>query len=475
MTIKHDVGIIGGGVSGVVIALKLSEYGIDNILFEKEESVVNGPPFCHLHAGGNLYPDISDEQCRILLKQSIEMARLFPQSIDERPTFISIPKTEKYAVSQIKNRLDMLVDYYKTLIAEDPENEILGAPEHYYKLYNKADLQNLAEQPTTAVPNTADEWMCNAIKLIDYNLLKTPVILVQEYGWNFFRLGAQAQLALNSSKDSNLKTNTFVTDIKDVRSKKLDHNWEIHTKDNIYKVKYLVNSSGFKTGEIDNSLHLKSERLIEFKAAYVSKWQPIPGLIPELIFHGERGTPHGMAQLTPYRDDYYQIHGMTNDITLFNDGIVQSKTDDAQPEFNSEIEQKLSRAWTQKDIETRTNNAIAFVGEFVPSFTSATVGGPPLYGAQQIFGDDPNLRVGEVHFPSKFYARSEIIKASSALTVANQILEKIVEEGIVEKPLKELPTALLKSISKTDIDALAGKFAVDRGYPEALSKLVIDK
>ncbi|AUC82105.1 FAD-dependent oxidoreductase [Lacinutrix sp. Bg11-31] len=475
MTINHDIGIIGGGVSGVVIALKLSEYGIDTILFEKEESVVNGPPFCHLHAGGNLYPDISDEQCRILLKQSIEMARLFPQSIDERPTFISIPKTEKYAVSQIENRLDMLVDYYKTLIAEDPENEILGAPEHYYKLYNKADLQILAEQPTTAVPNTADEWMCNAIKLIDYNLLKTPVILVQEYGWNFFRLGAQAQLALNSSKECNLKTNTFVTDIKDVRPKKLDHNWEIHTKDNIYKVKYLVNSSGFKTGEIDNSLHLKSERLIEFKAAYVSKWQPISGLIPELIFHGERGTPHGMAQLTPYRDDYYQIHGMTNDITLFNDGIVQSKTNDAQPEFRSEIEQKLSRAWTQKDIETRTNNAIAFVGKFVPSFKSATVGGPPLYGAQQIFGDDPNLRVGEVRFPSKFYARSEIIKASSALTVANQIIEKIVEEGIVEKPLKELPTALLKSISKTDIDALAGKFAVDRGYPEALSKLVIDK
>ena len=475
MTIKHDVGIIGGGVSGVVIALQLSEYGIDNILFEQEESVVNGPPFCHLHAGGNLYPDISDEQCRILLKQSIEMARLFPQSIDERPTFISIPKTEKYAVSQIENRLDMLVDYYKTLIADDPENEILGAPENYYKLYNKEDLQILAEQPTTAVPNTADEWMCNAIKLIDYNLLKTPVILVQEYGWNFFRLGAQAQLALNSSKKCTLKTNTAVTDIKDVRAKNLNHNWEIHTKNNVYEVKYLVNASGFKTGEIDNALHLKSERLIEFKAAYVSKWQPIPGLIPELIFHGERGTPNGMAQLTPYRDDYYQIHGMTNNITLFNEGMVQSKTDDAQPEFNSEIEQKLSRDWSQEDINTRTNNAIAFVGKFVPSFTSATVGGPPLYGAQQIFGDDPNLRVGEVHFPSKFYARSEIIKASSALTVANQIIEKIVEEGIANKRTKELPTTLLKSISKTDIDVLATKFAVDRGYPEALSKLVIDK
>ena len=76
-------------------------------------------------------------------------------------------------------------------------------------------------------------------------------------------------------------------------------------------------------------------------------------------------------------------------------------------------------------------NAIKFVTEFVPTFKSATVGGPPLYGAQQIHGNDPNLRVGEVSFPSKSYARSEIIKASSALTVANQIIDKIQEEKIV--------------------------------------------
>jgi flavin-dependent dehydrogenase len=108
----YTVGIVGGGVSGVVTALQLADNEIDSILFEKEASVVNGPPFCHLHAGGNLYLDISDEQCKILMKQSIEMARLFPQSIDERPTFISIPKTEKYEVEQIERRLEVLVKYY---------------------------------------------------------------------------------------------------------------------------------------------------------------------------------------------------------------------------------------------------------------------------------------------------------------------------------------------------------------------------
>ena len=118
----YNVGVIGGGVSGVTIALELSKYGIDNVLFEKKDSVVNQSPFCHLHAGGNLYPDISIEQCKTLMKQSIAMARLFPQSIDKRPTFISIPKTESYNVNDILNRLTVLVDYYKELIKEDSEN-----------------------------------------------------------------------------------------------------------------------------------------------------------------------------------------------------------------------------------------------------------------------------------------------------------------------------------------------------------------
>ena len=41
----YSVGIIGGGVSGSVTALQLSQVGIDSVLFEQEDSLVNGPPF----------------------------------------------------------------------------------------------------------------------------------------------------------------------------------------------------------------------------------------------------------------------------------------------------------------------------------------------------------------------------------------------------------------------------------------------
>ena len=471
----YSVGIIGGGVSGVVTALQLAEMGVDTILLEQEENVVNGPPFCHLHAGGNLYPDISDEQCRILMKQSIEMARLFPQSIDERPTFISIPKTEIYPIDDVKDRLDMLVDYYKELIEEDPSNAILGAPKDYYRIYSEKDLEALAEQPSIKRPTCPDEWMVNAVKLIDYKKLKMPVVLVQEYGWNLFRLGAQAQLALEKSDKCTLKLKTKVENLKDVSNQNLRYNWEIHTKDTVFKVNYLVNSCGFRTGKFDECLHLNVERLIEFKAAYVSKWQPIPGLIPELIFHGKRGTSHGMAQLTPYYDNYYQIHGMTNDITLFKNGLVKTKGNEAQPEFDDAIERKLKYGWKESEIKIRTERGIDYIAKFVPSFETATVGGPPLYGAQQILGDDVNLRVGEVSFPSRFYARSEIIKASSALTVANQIIDNIQEENIIPVSEKSNNNSLLNSVSKKEIDKLASELANQRGYPTAISRLLIER
>ena len=472
----YDVCIIGGGVSGVVVALQLAELGIKHVLLEKKESVVNGPPFCHLHAGGNLYPDISYEQCQILMKQSIEMARLFPQSIDERPTLISIPKTENYQVDNIEDRLEILVEFYKKLIKEDPSNEILGPPNDYYKVYSIEDLDALAKRSTIKQPISPDEWMINAIKLIDYNKLKMPLFLVQEYGWNFFRLGAQAQLALNRTDKCTLKLNTEVENVKDVRNQNLGYNWELITKDKTYKVYYLVNSCGFRTGKFDEHLHLDVERLIEFKAAYVSQWQPIPGLIPELVFHGIRGTQHGMAQLTPYRDDYYQIHGMTEDITLFEKGVVKTKANCAQPEFDEDIKRKLNYGWEEDEIKNRTNKAIDYIAKFIPSFSSATVGGPPLYGAQQIPGSDLSLRVGEVTFPTQFYARSEIVKASSALTVANHIIDNMVEENIIlSTPNISNTNILLDSISKNDIDKLAEMTVQERGYPKALARLVIER
>ncbi|MDD2584634.1 MAG: FAD-dependent oxidoreductase [Bacteroidales bacterium] len=472
----YEVAIIGGGVSGSVTALQLAKYDIESVLFEQREDLVSGPPFCHLHAGGNLYPDISLEQCKLLMLQSIEMARLFPQTIDQRPTLISIPKGEKFESQKVESRLKILAQYYKELVEQDSANEVLGSPEEYYTVYREEELLALAQNPNVKRPTTHDQWISNAIKLIDYKKLKSPLFIVQEYGWNLFRLAAQAQLALDKSPNCTLMTNTQVIDIKDVSDLTLGYNWQVITKDKVYKANYLVNASGFNSSKLDSSLQLKAERMIEFKAAYIAKWQAIPGLIPELIFHGERGTPRGMVQVTPYCDNYYQIHGMTKEITLFQDGLVQSKANEVCPEFNDSIKKKLNRTWEKAEVVSRTESAIEFASQFVPSFNSATVGGPPLYGAQQIPGDNLTLRVGDVSFPYKFYARSEIVKASSALTAANNIIKNIQQHKVIASfELSSNENTLLESITKQEIDTFAQALATKRSYPQAMSRLLIDR
>jgi hypothetical protein len=99
-----------------------------------------------------------------------------------------------------------------------------------------------------------------------------------------------------------------------------------------------------------------------------------------------------------------------------------------------------------------------------------------MHGAQQIPGEDPSLRVGEVCFPCESYARSEIVKASSALTVAMQIIQKMQEEGVVpDFETNDKCNTLLDRVTKTEIDVMAGELASQRGYPRALGRLVIEK
>ncbi len=470
MTKRFTVGIVGGGVSGAVTALQLSDLEINNIVFEKKENLVSGPPFCHLHAGGNLYPEIPLKECKTLLKQSIEMARMFPDSIDKRPTFIAIPTTEKYSVKFIVGRLKKLKEYYRELISEDAKNQILGSADEYFKVYTKEEISQLAKTPTKEKPITSGEWMRNAIEIVDTSKLKTPIILVQEYGWNFFRLAAQSNLALEESENCTLRTGTTITSIEDVRDKNHDYNWLVHTDKETFEIDYLVNSAGYKNAELEDDLNIHEDKHVEFKASYIAQWKSPHGLIPEIIIHGERGTPNGMVQLTPYCENYYQIHGMTKDVTLFDGGLIRLNDKNSKVNFNSIIQKRLEFGWQESDINARTKRAINSVSKYIPAFKDATIGGPPLFGAQQIPGKNPDLRVGEVSFPYDNYARTEIVKASSALTVANQIINNINGK---DEPTNSTNNRLLENVNKSKLNSKALDLAISRGFPEGMSKLLV--
>lgn len=486
------VGILGGGTAGATIAIRLAALGLETYLFEKKTSLIDGPPMCHLHAGGNLYREIPDEDCVALLKQCIDILRLYPYTIDVRPTVFAVPTRDEGLPADLLPRLDILTDAYRELIAKDPNNKVLGEPENYYQLYNHEQVLELSKREQVAIPRTVDEWMIPVAKYLDLNKVKFPLIVVQEYGWNIFRLAASAQLALADYNHAHVFTNTQIKQVMPVdceNCSNADHHvtkWRIdyqqdgssenNAQDESIEVDYLVNACGFRTGVIDDMVGVKVTRMVEFKSSYVTHWGDAGGQIPEIIVYGNRGTPEGMAQLTPYPDGYFQIHGMSKAITLFNDGLVASDKSSAQPNLPKQYVHYIEDGWDKAPLQARSQQAIEYIAEFVPTFHSARTVGNALYGGQQIPGQDDTLRVADVSLYSNIrYARAENVKASSTLIAADQIVDELVELGLIDKETSANRSrythewSYLKHNNSASINEVARLLAEERSFPVAMA------
>ncbi len=467
------IGVVGGGVSGSTVALKLAEMGYQVQLFEEGPSLVNGPPACHLHAGGNLYREISDEQCLKLLQQSIDTYRLYPHAINLRPTVIAVPKSDQGQTFNLLPRLQKLQKFYAELVDRDPANKLLGDVDQYYKVYSHEKMDELAQKEQPDPPVTLDDWMIPVAKSVNLDDFKTDFIMVQEYGLSLFRASAAISLALGSLDSCKVFTSTHVNSLQFDKDSK---QWVIQTQSNgeksSYEVDYLVNACGYRTGTLDDYAGFKRQRMVEFKSAYIARWPKFDGVWPEIIFHGVRGTSEGMGSLTPYCNGYFQLHGMTEDITLFKGGLVSSCQSSSQPKLCNKLQGKLSTGWKQEDVIERTKSAIDHIARLVPSFATAEVGGRPMYGAQQIPGTDPSLRIADVSFEGDNYARTEIVKWSSALTVANKIADHLESSGFqpFEQKVVGSYSDAITAIPHEKVVELAEKIAVERNYPPELAQ-----
>jgi len=468
---KPRIAVVGGGIAGSTIALYLSEIGLDVSLFEKGPSLVNGPPICHLHAGGNLYREISDDQCLTLLKESIDLVRFYPEAVDYRPTVIAVPTDDAGTPQDLYFRLQMLQAEYASLIESDPLNKVLGESADYFKLYERDELEALQRRHVLDKPVHMDEWMIPVAKNIDLDKVQFPLIMVQEYGLNMFRLASSVSLSLEEKANCRLRLNHEVNDVtKNAETKSWCVRYEHEGVDNKESFDFLINAAGFRTGKLDDMLGFKRERFVEFKAAYVSQWDT-NDIWPEVIFYGERGTPKGMAQFTPYPDGYFQLHGMTKSITLFEEGLVKSSQQSAQPQLKTKFIEKIEKAWKPSDIKTRTQLAIDHLAHYIPSFEDAKIVSKPLYGAQQIPGLDDTLRTADVSFEEENYARCEIVKASSVLSVADAITAQLIALDYVSETMyAKRDFRTLRELDKKAIDSYAQVLCINREYPVSLTK-----
>ncbi len=472
---RAQVAVIGGGIAGSSIALYLSEMGVDVTLFEKGPSLVNGPPICHLHAGGNLYREISDEQCLTLLRESIDLVRFYPNAVDYRPTVIAVPVEDSGKPEDLCVRLHLLQREYASLIEDDSKNKVLGESSEYFKTYEREEIEALKNKDLISQPTYLDEWMIPVAKNIDLDKVQFPLIMVQEYGLNLFLLASSAKLRLDEKENAKVLLNHKV---KDISKSMTDESWIVTYQHERCveeeKFDFLINAAGFRTGEVDDMLGFKRERFVEFKAAYVSQWSECNTLWPEVVFYGERGTPQGMAQFTPYPDGHFQLHGMTKDITLFDEGLVKSSAQSAQPELNEKFIHKIEKNWKKEDAASRSQLAIEHLAQFIPAFKNAKVVSKPLYGAQQIPGSDASLRAADVSFVDDHYARCEIVKASSVLSMADTITAQLISLGYVDKNLYgQRDFSSVEQLNEKDVSAYAKVLCQAREYPLPLTQRLV--
>ena len=183
-----------------------------------------------------------------------------------------------------------------------------------------------------------------------------------------------------------------------------------------------------------------------------------------------------MAQFTPYPGGYFQLHGMTNDITLYDDGLVGNTEESSYPRLKNHFIQKLDSGWDTKEVDSRTHNAIKHVQQYIPEFANATVGALPLFGAQQIPGYDPTLRVAEVSFPIANYCRCEIVKVSSSLDMVNAIVSDLVKLGHMDFSSQDSTNIdYLRHIDEDLLAARAQELALSRSYPRDLADINIPR
>lgn len=463
------VAVIGSGVAGSICALRLAEAGLAVDLFEQGPELVNGPPVCHLHAGGSLYRELNDQQCMQLLEQSIYTARSFEQSLRKRPTLIAIPQRDPGEVTDLIPRFEALQAHYQTLIDQDPANEILGSAEDYFKLIDEDQTRAMRQYAQRSDVDASQDELLNALQSLELDKLKFPLIVVQEYGVSVIRVAASVELAAAQLPLLNVHVNTQVTQLQS-----LDEHWELTYGQGEEAQQqwfdYVVNAAGYRSGAIDDLIGIPAKRLVEFKAAYIAQWPEGKGVWPEIVIHGQRGTKHGMAQFTPYGGGIFQLHGMTQDITLFEQGVAQSSEVSAQPKLCQPLLQLAQGMWPTQLVQQRTEAAIHYLAEFIPAFAQAQVVEKTLSGAQQIPGDDVTERVSGARFAARRYARAEVIKFSSTLACADEILTDI--SYLTDKIGRIVPSDLNSTLqlTKSAIDELAEAIALRRHFPIALGR-----
>jgi len=397
---SKNIAIIGGGISGIVTGIKLAK-NRNNIIniYEKNDDILKGSPYCHLHAGGFLYPEISLKDSQILLNDSILFATEFGDCIEYRPTIIAYNINSKYNTSELIFKCKAIKMSYI-----NSKCYILGEPDKFYAIYEKSDIEYYKkcgkmpykDNPSRIYHDKYVENFCNILD--DINKIKYPFISVCEPGIN------QDKLELKLRNELKKYNNIRIFSGKEVDFDELKKCSEYNC---------IINASG------KDMFNINEDEKYEFKSSWIINMPLIINNFPEIAIIGERETKNGMIQITPLSSQIFQIHCMTSESTIIN---TYNKKEIQTDKNNYKI-YNLS----YEEINKRGIVAIKEISKYFPIFYLSKVKGA-RYGVQRIPYDSKLKRVSYVNVikeANEMYIDIITLKACSIISLSNTIIEKV--------------------------------------------------
>lgn len=380
------VAIIGGGISGITSAVKLAENSNNKIhVFEKRDCILKGPPYCHLHAGGILYPEISIEDAKQLMNDSLVFANKFKKCLNYRPTVVAYNIYSNYTPSDLLKKCQALQQHYI-----HQKQYILCEPSIFYAVYTLEDMlyykkHNKLKESVDEARQYHDKYVINFLNMLGHiNDIKYPFISICEPGINQQNVEEQLIHEVKTFKNITIHTN------KEVCISDLSNEYDV-----------IINASGRNIcEETEEKYEFKSSWLISLPLKFVH--------FPEIAIIGERETYNGMVQITPINTYTFQVHCMTRESTII-------KT------FNNYPIKKLGL--TDEETYHRGSEAIKMIGKYLPIFMMSNVEGA-CAGVQRIPYNSKNKRVSMIQSYIKnkvLYIDMLTLKACSTIGLSEQI------------------------------------------------------
>ena len=385
---SRRIAIIGGGISGITSSIKLAQNKNNQIdVFEKRPYILKGPPYCHLHAGGILYPEISLRDAQQLMNDSIEFANYFGNCLDYRPTVVAYRSTSKYSTQSLLFKCKVNKVNYQFSKGTYP----LGPVNNFYAVYHLSDMiyfKKFGKLPESddIGRNYHDKYVEQFCKLLDdiYSI-KYPFVSVCEPGIIQSKVEEHLIKDVKKYNNINILTNTNV-EVK-----------ELNNYDTI------INASG------RDLFHYNNKEMYEFKSSWIIKSPLITSKMPEIAIIGERETNNGMIQITPLDYGLFQIHCMTNHSTIINT-------------FNK-LNVPSKASLSENEVKYRGHIAIQEISKIFPIFTLSKVQSA-CPGLQRIPYNSKSKRLSDINIQQVNHIKYiDIItlKACSVVSLVNKL------------------------------------------------------